>query len=1249
MSQITSGVTFSNAKFGGGSLYVAEAQGSEFAAVLLPAGSTYTESLIDLPTAFQQQVYFLFSRVELSKNFIDDYQKYLSTFRTGTGIAGYLGLAWILDTTLPLSTSNTTVINLVQYTPGSSFVVAKTTNLSIGNNFATLNIDNNTVVAYSPLDAPTNIEFAFNSRYPNISFANKTIGTQSLFNSNMTIPFGAVGTGSFRFSLGLNLKMDFQGYGLQNNYYYLSGSTLNVFTYPILRPGNDVNEYAITQAQIDLLDIGNAAQLNTYFALTGKIYNSGSGNNRAAIFPSYNAINTGYPIGLVPFIDLITTTELINNLFPTTYTARFVISPSPRNAKDQVYYMVPEGDFYLDMSASPTAIPDENGQFDFLPGLSGTEVITFSPYVNTGESPDGDRLRFISRQPAYAPNFPSEPVSLAQPGTDNPLLTSEYLTSWANIVSSSIANVQYACQPQGASLYAKGHGIASDDSNSSFLGFFEPSVDMPQTNGFYVPMVPYLGIPAILPPGTGDIKSFESKVLSAERKTKITNSLSAPHASKSRAKRAMLSAGENGTAGYTPSTTPQGLVANVMDTGNWSLLNLAQNTVDENSSAQWYVSPVDQVPDPAPEYQLSFINLSSELQSAFLTNQQFVVMTNNQYLGTLFSTIQDQAGSTSAKSIFNNKMSIEDWPFDFNVGTKNTYADYNNVLIFKFCQGTVLDRVKNPKDWTQVNAFNIDTDALDGSYTQLVAISSWLQNYLDSAETAYYNSEKAEQSADEVNYYEKFHQIINDPNWNGILALKADINLQEFPQQLKGLISGINLKNFNAHHVGVEVNRVDATGAITMGPVSSIFGLINYIDPAYGVQVAQGLSVDKPIPPLVNATYDFKVLSLQVLFENTAIKSFSSKIQLTMNNLFADKVAYTNNPYGAAKLNTVVLNGTYQDHNGTAVYVFDNKDDNLFYFDSNLLQNVEITKIQFNTLTTDPLAVDIETRFLMWGFLNFGVVSGVPAQISQSTPSNQSSQLLSAPEADPDPVTTYVFDAWSFGTKQEEDADYQKGLSYADLYIEMGFNLNNPSVVTYAFDASQISFNSSQSNTRDSSLYPNFALSISKLMSGNEDSAPSSQGFLTLGLPGVNATGLSGDWYGLQMNLNLGSPGELAGNLGFNASLLLAWSPGEQRDSNKYNILIGIKLPGTSSNAKLLSIQGLLKLTIDKLRLQYIPATSPDAQGSYLLTLSNIALKFLGILKLPPGGSTNFLLFGNPKKGATSSSLGWYASYNKTP
>jgi hypothetical protein len=432
------------------------------------------------------------------------------------------------------------------------------------------------------------------------------------------------------------------------------------------------------------------------------------------------------------------------------------------------------------------------------------------------------------------------------------------------------------------------------------------------------------------------------------------------------------------------------------------------------------------------------------------------------------------------------------------------------------------------------------------------------------------------------------------------------------------MICGINLKNFNAHHFGIEVNRVNDSGAITMEKQSSLFGLISYIDPAYGAQMAQGVDPNAPILPTPGPVYDFKVLSLQVLFENTAIKDFSSKVQLTMNNLFSDKVIGTNNQYGFKQLNTVVLNGVYQDHNGTAVYVFDNKDDNLFYFDSNLLKNVEITQIQFNTLTTDPNAVAIQSCFTMSGYLNFGIMNGS--------------------------AEGYSLDAFSFG----DSVTMQHGLYYSNLNINMGFNLNNPTAVTYAFDAAQIAFNSSQSLARAAALYPNFALQINNLVSGNDDSTPAGMGYLTLSLPGINASGLSGNWYGLQMTLNLGTPGELDGSLGFNATLLIAWSPGTNSVTPSYNALIGIKLPGTSSNAKLLSLQGLLKLTIDKLRLEYILNADPLLPGSYLLTLTNIALKFLGIVKLPPGGNTNFLLFGNPNPGATSKSLGWYAAYNKT-
>jgi hypothetical protein len=43
--------------------------------------------------------------------------------------------------------------------------------------------------------------------------------------------------GSFRFLLGLNMALDFKGYGLQNNYYYIDNQALTLITFltlPIL-------------------------------------------------------------------------------------------------------------------------------------------------------------------------------------------------------------------------------------------------------------------------------------------------------------------------------------------------------------------------------------------------------------------------------------------------------------------------------------------------------------------------------------------------------------------------------------------------------------------------------------------------------------------------------------------------------------------------------------------------------------------------------------------------------------------------------------------------------------------------------------------------------------------------------------------------------------------------------------------------------------------------------------------------------
>jgi hypothetical protein len=135
-----------------------------------------------------------------------------------------------------------------------------------------------------PETTPDALRLIWTPGNPNMNFANKVLGTSSLFNSDITIPFSGPGTGSFRFSLGLNMNLDFTAYGLQNKYYYGNSKPRSCFSYPMLKTGNG-NDYLITQTEIDLLDIANNNGLNTYFAITGQIYNTLSGQKRSASCP----------------------------------------------------------------------------------------------------------------------------------------------------------------------------------------------------------------------------------------------------------------------------------------------------------------------------------------------------------------------------------------------------------------------------------------------------------------------------------------------------------------------------------------------------------------------------------------------------------------------------------------------------------------------------------------------------------------------------------------------------------------------------------------------------------------------------------------------------------------------------------------------------------------------------------------------------------------------------------------------------
>ncbi|OUS00807.1 hypothetical protein A9Q86_08615 [Flavobacteriales bacterium 33_180_T64] len=1164
------------------SLYINNGIGVGWSAFLLPKNVEPEVENYTLTEAWELQTaspsvfgYFLFSRSipnDLS-TFIEEAWNYFS--KQGSQSGAYV--AWFNSPNESPTTKNTILLKADALSFATSIVVDEDVSLLFGG-YIELFISGggNAGVNLSINNEGNAIQLKYYDSIGKIKFEPKDHPGISTVDYEMPLPFDGALRGCFQPRFLLNTSTQaYNSFDIALKYFFPQEENILELSYPIFNTYQSSWKLRFV-ASLDYWDqlnknynpLTQEGNLRTYLAFDG-MENTNSGAKENIPIPSQSLTDYGTGMTLKPNVAFLDESEGIQ-----PDAAMLVFSQRKVNVEDS-YYLIPQGNFHLGFDTDANPGVATNGQYNALCGISGTETISFAPASDDPEAPyEGDIISFYSGQAAYAPIFPFPEVNLYNPPDyeGDPLLNSDYHTAWLNITPSNSKSNLYSSQPEGSMLYSKDSEMHT--AMPEFLGFFEPSIVVTPNTGFCFPMVFYYGFDTDI---EADFNGFEFQIILPSRKSIINHGASLHAQSKYTYHNKSL----NTEAAPITATTNQGLIVTVENDGQWKELQLAKNEI------------LDTI------YQLKFTNLASQLRSAFQTNQQFLVITDNTFLGALNSeNVEDDVAK------FYNKMSIEEWAFDINTGVDNLYGDYRNVLIFKFCDGTLKDRVMNPQDWTEASNFN----ATDNN--GLTAVSQWLQDYILDAEQRYLEFKNP--------FYKKFYDIVNDKNWNGILALKVDLNLAELPIEIQGLLAGMDLSNFFGHHLGIEVSRVDITEEIKMEDVSSLFGLIDYNDKVYTEQLKAGDDPNKPVPPDANV-YDFKVLTLQVLFENTTIKDFISKAQLTMNELFSDTVVAKPNIEDPGEFSTVVYDGTYENQDGESTYSFNVVDPGQrLFFNNNLLSYISLSKSQFNTLVKEGEngSTQVQTRFLLWGYMHF--------------------------EAIPN------YDVFSFGAENGyEDEGQGYGLAYANLYIAMDFALDTPTVRTFTFNALDVSFDPEKSTSREHSLFPNFALKLNKLVVGTEEKYPGDLGYLPVGVE-MNSSRLDGDWYGLELEVNMGGPGELTSAAGFDSTMMLAWTPGKQlvnsdgeKDSS-YNAYVGIQLPGTSNDAKLLSIQGVLKIAVGDLFLQYY-----EDANYFSLRMSDISLKFLGIAKLPPDGYINFFIFGNPDANGKRENLGWYAAYNK--
>lgn len=931
--------------------------------------------------------------------------------------------------------------------------------------------------------------------------------------------------------------------------------------------------------------------------------------------PSYFRTVYGKKVSLIPMTGSDHPPKLVFEELPP-------VDGKPR------YYLAPAGDFEL--TTAESAALEELVSDYLLCGLSGAESVQF---IAKSAPFNGSVLRFVPKQNAYAPVFPIIKSSVSKPANarsaanaievftrhadaymtarksgneellgamqvTQALLDGTYKTSWINIrpnptpinaaykrdlIGLPNDTPVYYSQPNDAALYSH-DGIIADVSNEMLQLKNIVAALFPAEVIQSMPMAAYSGVTSGASFPYADIQKFEKQVLIAARREAVSSidvSLQMP---------ATLKAGDDDNL---VTTTPQGLLATVPNFGlNWQSVLLAKSV------------------GKGVPYSLEFAGgVTKQLRDVMQSNQMFLVASEAEPLGN-----------------FLNKITIADWPFTINVGKGSDKGLFSNILIFKFAEGSLENRAKDPQSWASPSVFNQNA----------ILVSKWITSYIETAKLNVKTDVR----------YANFLQIVQNPLWNGIIALKVDIGVENFPDDLKGLLAGINRDEFYAHHFGLEINFIepDENGELSL-PKSSLFGLIDYVDKDY--RTSQDISAHLSGDPMIfsvqetpspvaysNGTrelYDFKVLTLQVVFENSEIKDFVSKIQLTTTAWFDEPGRFQNSNMGdSLGTQTIEFDGSYEKHNGVNTYTFLTQPDQTYKFvpESQTLNYIEIVKAQFYTITDqselsgvsngDDTEI-ITSRFVFWGYMNFKEIDS--------------------------------FDLFSFGDAAGQIDTHNIGLYFANLYVGMSFVLDNVSGDAsdrqFVFDPGRMSFDMSQSNPRKNSLFKKFPINLSSLIYSKtgEESKPSDLGYLKIGIRSpiaIPGQSITNNWYSLLYNLNMGSMGALAAKAGFVSQISTAWSP----DIAIKRLEAGIKLPGVGGQ-KTISLQSALSINIQSFTFISEYDDIDKTNLAYLLKFNNVKLSLLG-KKLPGSADTQFILFGDTT-GVDKTTLAWYAAYYAKP
>ncbi len=155
--------------------------------------------------------------------------------------------------------------------------------------------------------------------------------------------------------------------------------------------------------------------------------------------------------------------------------------------------------------------------------------------------------------------------------------------------------------------------------------------------------------------------------------------------------------------------------------------------------------------------------------------------------------------------------------------------------------------------------------------------------------------------------YEEFLKLIEEPGFQGILALNVCVSLEEMPDQVRILMKGIEPEEFCAAFLAVQTGKIqkDSVQGLCMEK-AEVAALVDYT-------TERKLIYDSEPPE-----YDYLTREIKIVIDGGRISSFTSISELLVNRMFEAKSIAQNNPDG----NCLVLFGKLVEEEGISKYQY---------------------------------------------------------------------------------------------------------------------------------------------------------------------------------------------------------------------------------------------------------------------------------------------------------------------------------------